>query len=445
MATLDASIYGNQRQFTQPDPIAQYGQLAQLQGALNQQDVQKMQMAELQRSQGEEANLRQLMMQHGGDLSKVVPAAYAGGMYKQGMALEKEQSAVAEQRAKAAKEQAETILKQYDVKKAQLARVSSAFGALAQNPTPEGARATLDSLKAEGLNVSRAEQMLASGMPVDAWAKQIAMEGVSADKQLEEARHRAEVIAVPQGTTTQLVRKVGGEAVGAPMAHKDEFTQALKQAGIDPQSPQGQAKYAELVAKKVSHPPAPNVALSVSGEKSLLTNIGDKLADQVTGATAAAQASVGTLQNISTLRQAIESGRLTAGPGADATIVARRIADKFGIGGKDNAEILANTKNAMQALARQELAGAQQMKGQGQITEKEREIIVRAETGNINMSIPELTALADALEKTARFTIRRNQQNVQKLQSNPNAKALTTFMEVPEPAKGGEWKIEQVK
>lgn len=74
------------------------------------------------------------------------------------------------------------------------------------------------------------------------------------------------------------------------------------------------------------------------------------------------------------------------------------------------------------------------MKGQGQITESERSIIRRAASGDIDsMTTSELRTLTDTLDKVARSKIRANQQNVQRLQTNPNAAPVVPFMQVEEP------------
>lgn len=83
--------------------------------------------------------------------------------------------------------------------------------------------------------------------------------------------------------------------------------------------------------------------------------------------------------------------------------------------------------------AQLELDAAAQMKGQGQITENERDIIRRAASGDISMTLPELKTLTASLEKTARYRIERHNANVQPLLANPNAAALAPFLTVPAP------------
>jgi hypothetical protein len=188
--------------------------------------------------------------------------------------------------------------------------------------------------------------------------------------------------------------------------------------------------------KEIAAAGATKIPVNVNTEKTLLGNIADKVADQVAAGTSQAQASVGTLRNLEQLNAALDSGKITTGPGAGSEIFVRQVAEKLGVGGKDNAEILANTRSAMQSLAKQELSAAELMKGQGQITENERKLIARAAGGDITMTEPELRALSGTLEKAARWTIQRNASNVQNLGQNPNASVLMPFMTVPEPQRG---------
>jgi hypothetical protein len=130
---------------------------------------------------------------------------------------------------------------------------------------------------------------------------------------------------------------------------------------------------------------------------------------------------------------ALNSGNVITGTGANARIAVDQFASTLGISGKSTEERLQNTRVLMQGLAKSELGAAEQMKGQGQITERERDLIRRAAAGEVTMTTPELRSLAMAIDKTARGTIRAAQQNAQRLESNPNARAVTPFLQSPEP------------
>lgn len=175
--------------------------------------------------------------------------------------------------------------------------------------------------------------------------------------------------------------------------------------------------------------------VSVNTEKPFLTSVASKLGDQLdTGlsqARAASQA-VGTAQAI---KSAIDSGKVVAGPGASFRVAGLQVGQMLGIGGKDAAEVLSNTRTVIQSMAKAELDAAQQMKGQGQITEAERDIIRRAASGNIDsLTTGEVRQLADAMEKTARFKIAAHRSNVGALSKMKEAAPLLPFYQVDEPA-----------
>jgi hypothetical protein len=102
------------------------------------------------------------------------------------------------------------------------------------------------------------------------------------------------------------------------------------------------------------------------------------------------------------------------------------------VNGKDATEQLQNTRNVMQGLARQELAAAGQMKGQGQITESERGILRRAEAGDISeLTTPEIQTLLGALKKTSQYRVGIHNQNLERLKKDPNAAGVADYMALP--------------
>lgn len=218
---------------------------------------------------------------------------------------------------------------------------------------------------------------------------------------------------------------------------KDEVAklrQSMTAAGIDPEGPQGQQIFKQFVMKTATHQPPASQNVSVNTEKSFLGHVATNTGDQIAAMPDKARAALGTIQSVTRIREAIDSGKVIAGPGTNARVFLGQVGQVLGVAGKDATEQLTQTRSAIQGLAQLELDGAQQMKGQGQITEAEREIIKRASSGDINtMTVPELTTLMSTLDKTARFRIRQNKENVNKLRTMPNASAVVPFMEVEEP------------
>lgn len=192
-----------------------------------------------------------------------------------------------------------------------------------------------------------------------------------------------------------------------------------------------QAREADERARKAG---AISNNVSVNTEKSFLGNMAEAVGKGVAGASDQARAAVGTINTVNQIREAMDTGKVIAGPGTTARVFLGQVGQVIGVGGKDANEQLTNTRQAIQGLAQLELDAAQQMRGQGQITEAERAIIRRAASGDIDgMTGPELRTLMNSLERTARSKIATNRSNVERLNTNPNARSFSDFMSVPEP------------
>jgi hypothetical protein len=174
--------------------------------------------------------------------------------------------------------------------------------------------------------------------------------------------------------------------------------------------------------------------VAVNTEKSFLNELAGGLGKQVDSSLAQARGASDSLRTIGQLSDILNSGKVMAGPATKPAMLLTQLGSQLGLAGKDANETLQKTRAAMQQMAQLELDAAAQMKGQGQITENERDIIRRAASGDISMTLPELKTLTASLEKTARYRIERHNQNVQPLLANPNAAALAPFLTVPSPS-----------
>lgn len=174
---------------------------------------------------------------------------------------------------------------------------------------------------------------------------------------------------------------------------------------------------------------ATNIAV---GDKSFQSEFGKGVADAVTSGYQAAQGAVGTLNRIQTLKPLVADGKVFSGTLGSAQVQASRIADAFGIGGANNAEKLQNTALAMQQLAGLELNAAEAMKGQGAITENERNLIKRAAGGDLmNMTAKEVSTLLNGLEKTSNYKIQIHETNLKRLSKNKDLAPLAEYYQLP--------------
>ena len=197
---------------------------------------------------------------------------------------------------------------------------------------------------------------------------------------------------------------------------------AIGAEGLIPNTPYQQYEKAKARAG------AANVSVNTA-TKPFLTELGKGAAETVLGAFTQAQAANQTLQNAQQIRAGLDKAIL--GPTANARISLAQVGQTLGVTGKNTEELLSNTRNVIQGLARQELSAAGQMKGQGQITESERAILRKAEAGDVaNLTKPEIETFLTAIEKTARYRIAQHQRNLEGLKNDPNAAPILQYLQV---------------
>lgn len=181
--------------------------------------------------------------------------------------------------------------------------------------------------------------------------------------------------------------------------------------------------------KEIARSGAANVNVNTA-QKPFLTEIGKGVGEAVNAAFGQAQQAQQTLANVDQIRSGL--GSVFTGPGANARVTLAQIGETLGVNGRDTTEKLVNTRNVLQGLARQELAAAGQMKGQGQITESERAILRKAESGEINnLTVPEINTLLGAMEKTANYRISTHNANLERLRKNPNTAPMVEYLTLP--------------
>lgn len=174
-----------------------------------------------------------------------------------------------------------------------------------------------------------------------------------------------------------------------------------------------------------------NVSVNMP-DKKFYEGLGTAVSGQIEKGFEQAQSAVQTLNNANQIASGLE--KAFVGPMANQRMTLAQIGQVLGVNGKDATEALTNTRNVIQGLARQELAAAGQMKGQGQITENERAILKRAEAGEINaMTKPELDLFVSAIRKTARSRVATHQRNIQQLGQDPQAATILPYLQIEAP------------
>ncbi|MES2187947.1 MAG: hypothetical protein V4505_25575 [Pseudomonadota bacterium] len=134
----------------------------------------------------------------------------------------------------------------------------------------------------------------------------------------------------------------------------------------------------------------------------------------------AANGAVQAVQSAQRMQQALDSDKVLSGPTASLRLKGLQIASVLGIGGKDDAEKIANTRQAVQEMAKLTLAGRKQMQGQGAITNQESNLAERATSGSIDdLTAAEIRQLAVAAERVGRFQYAQHQTKLDAMGKNP--------------------------
>jgi hypothetical protein len=120
------------------------------------------------------------------------------------------------------------------------------------------------------------------------------------------------------------------------------------------------------------------------------------------------------------------------GPSANVQLFAAQLADKAGLGGKDNPTKIKNTRDAVQGLAQLVLQGRKQMRGEGSITQGENTLAEKAISGDIgNLTAAEIIQLANAAKRVNNYTISSHEQKIKYAKSNPETAVSAPYYEVP--------------
>jgi hypothetical protein len=182
--------------------------------------------------------------------------------------------------------------------------------------------------------------------------------------------------------------------------------------------------------KAIAKSGATNVNVDTA-QKPFLNAVGKEMGEELVSDFRGAKSAQATLANARQIESALP--KVISGPGAGVRVKLSQIGEMIGVNGADETEKLQNTRSLIQGLARQELAAAGSMKGQGQITDNERALLQRAEAGTIqDLTIPEIRTLVGALKKTANYRINTHNTNMERASKDPNMRGMVEYMTLPQ-------------
>ncbi|MFZ2650979.1 MAG: hypothetical protein WA210_12835 [Burkholderiaceae bacterium] len=418
-----ATIFDSIRPVQMPDPIEQQGRLYQLMALQDRAETGQLQREQMKRAMAKEGRLAQIMGQVNGDAELAAPLLYKEGLFNEANTILKGRREADSAAVDMNKKRAEAALQNLDL-------VGRVLGTVVDNPTPDRAAEAVRYIKS--LNPAAPVSLPENG-DIRGWAQSSIDAMLTAKDRM--GKFGAPVQGVQNGVPVFVQpNQMGGaprvmEGVTPP--ENDEFAKALRAAGIDPTSPQGRQLAMDYLKKKTTHQPATNI--SVNTEKSLLTNVAEGAAKEVTGAMDQARGAVTTIGQVQNLVAALKSGNVNVGPGADYRQTLDRIGVTLGVAGANAAERLQNTTQVVKSLAAANLDGAKALQGQGAVTDFERKLVERAASGDLNMAPQELMSVARVMDMAARSRIRTAQQYSRTLQGNPQAASIAPFLNVEMP------------
>jgi hypothetical protein len=219
------------------------------------------------------------------------------------------------------------------------------------------------------------------------------------------------------GATDRLIDPTSyGQLVGAAPNPNQPF---------NPDGTPNQAYQQYELSKAATGRPVTN--LSVNTDRSFGSQLGGNAASILNTSYTAAQGGLQTIDTANQIRHALDTGKVSAGPGATAIQTMNQV---FG----GDPQKLVATRQTIQGLAKLALSARGALKGQGQISDYEGKLLLKASSGDIDsMSVPEIRAITDVADRAARIAIKQNEVNVNRARNVPGSNNVVDFYTVPMP------------
>lgn len=217
--------------------------------------------------------------------------------------------------------------------------------------------------------------------------------------------------------------------VASGRAKPSDISRLLKEYTELPEGDPRRKFYESAINKAITHPP--NSQMIVNAEKPLVGSFMESLGKSFESQREAAAGAKSSLSTSQRLLDAINTGKVVTGPGAPAELFLRQLGQYAGYGGKNNEEVLANTRNAIQAMAELELRSAGEfIKGQGAVTDFERALLARAASATNTLSPSEIRVIATLSARRARGRIAQYNETARQLSRMPAFSQLPGFAEL---------------
>ena len=175
---------------------------------------------------------------------------------------------------------------------------------------------------------------------------------------------------------------------------------------------------------------APSITTKVENKagESIAAQVGPILKESAT----AAEGAIGQIDAANRIIKTVQDNKIFAGPLASKRLSFAQLGQTLGVGGKDEAEMIANTRQVVRGFAELTLEGRKMMSGQGQITNQESSLAEKAISGDIDGLTPaEILIVANASKRVGEHKLRSHQSKVSKARSNPATAGIADYFDTP--------------
>jgi hypothetical protein len=162
--------------------------------------------------------------------------------------------------------------------------------------------------------------------------------------------------------------------------------------------------------------PGSNTSVSISSPtgKSLSEPVGKR----VEASLSRAEGASGMRENANLIQEALNTGKVIAGPMAGARTT---VAQLLNMAGADNQAQLQNSLTVVKGLAGLTLESRGELKGQGQITDPETKLLEKARSGDMNLTLDELQQVVNISNRMSNRLWENHQNLLKTMEADPAA------------------------
>jgi len=147
--------------------------------------------------------------------------------------------------------------------------------------------------------------------------------------------------------------------------------------------------------------------------------LSEPVGKRVDASLAKAEGAAGLMENANMIQEALNSGKVIAGPMAGPRTT---IAQLLNMAGADNQAQLQNSLSVAKGLAGLTLESRGELKGQGQVTDTETKLLERARSGDTTLTLDELQQVVNVSQRLARRLWGNHENLLKTMEKDPAAK-----------------------